>query len=211
MQSQEACLFPDFALTGHYYHARSGLYLTMYRAYNPSLGRWLSRDPIGESSGVNLYAYVLNNPTNWTDFSGLDLRLETTNQVGGLHQRVSIDTPNGPYGQSFGMISRDLPSQGVSEASGVQPGLGKAGAGIVYPDSDPTRVVVETFRMSPEEDAIALRMLVEDLNKTGPYNPLTRSCRDYSQERFNRIQSAIANRRMENGLQRLKEWLSKLF
>jgi RHS repeat-associated protein len=98
-EGQGAELFPDFAFTGHYYHARSGLYLTMYRAYNPSLGRWISRDPIGSGSiiklknrreltlkptvlidptvpefvskGANLYAYIGNDPTNKIDTLGL--------------------------------------------------------------------------------------------------------------------------------------------
>lgn len=66
-----ASLFPDFAFTGHYYHARSGLYLAPGRIYSPSLGRWISRDPIGESGGINLYGYVGNNPTKLTDPLGL--------------------------------------------------------------------------------------------------------------------------------------------
>ena len=33
-----------------------------YRYYWPKLGRWLSRDPIGELGGVNLYAYAQNSP-----------------------------------------------------------------------------------------------------------------------------------------------------
>lgn len=68
---QGASLFPDFAFTGHYYHARSGLYLALYRAYNPSLGRWLSRDPIGEAGGINLYGYVRNQPLFRVDPLGL--------------------------------------------------------------------------------------------------------------------------------------------
>jgi RHS repeat-associated protein len=43
---------------GMYVHQRSGLNLTLVRAYSPSLGRWLSRDPLGESAGTNLYGYV---------------------------------------------------------------------------------------------------------------------------------------------------------
>ncbi len=40
----------DFGYAGMLYNADSGLYLTQYRAYNPAVGRWLSRDPMGERS-----------------------------------------------------------------------------------------------------------------------------------------------------------------
>jgi len=33
-----------------------------YRAYNPILGRWLSRDPIGERGGRQLHGFVRNAP-----------------------------------------------------------------------------------------------------------------------------------------------------
>ncbi len=62
---------PDFNFTGLYNHAKSGLDMATYRFYDPELGRWLSRDPIGENGGVNLYAYGANNPTNSTDLRGL--------------------------------------------------------------------------------------------------------------------------------------------
>jgi RHS repeat-associated protein len=61
----------DFGYTGHYFHQASGLNLTLYRAYDPTLGRWISRDPIGEYDGLNLYEYVTNDPIDKFDRLGL--------------------------------------------------------------------------------------------------------------------------------------------
>lgn len=41
------------------------------RVYSASLGRWLSRDPSGESSGINLNIYSGNDPANSVDPLGL--------------------------------------------------------------------------------------------------------------------------------------------
>ena len=50
--------------------ATSGLVDMRARFYSPTIGRFLSVDPIGTSGGVNLYAYVNNDPLNLTDPSG---------------------------------------------------------------------------------------------------------------------------------------------
>ncbi|MBI1754598.1 MAG: Ig-like domain-containing protein [Acidobacteria bacterium] len=60
-----------FLYTGHFWHQQSGLYLTYFRAYDPNLGRWISRDPSGERSSTNLYAYVGSSPIGFMDPSGL--------------------------------------------------------------------------------------------------------------------------------------------
>ena len=39
--------------------------------YSSEQGRWISRDPIGEEGGVNLYAFVGNDPINKVDYLGL--------------------------------------------------------------------------------------------------------------------------------------------
>ena len=39
--------------------------------YDPSVGRWASRDPVEEDGGVNLYATVYNDPINSVDEFGL--------------------------------------------------------------------------------------------------------------------------------------------
>ncbi|GAK50180.1 YD repeat protein [Candidatus Moduliflexus flocculans] len=42
-----------------------------FRNYLPHLKRWMTRDPLGEADGLNLYAFVGNNPVNWVDPWGL--------------------------------------------------------------------------------------------------------------------------------------------
>ncbi len=64
----------DFGFTGWFIAAEAGLAMARFRAYDPELGRWLSRDPLQKAEleeGANLYAYVRNNPINATDPLGL--------------------------------------------------------------------------------------------------------------------------------------------
>jgi len=49
-----------------------GLHYMRNRWYDPSLGRFLSKDPIGYAGGSNLYSYCGGDPINFSDPSGLD-------------------------------------------------------------------------------------------------------------------------------------------
>ena len=60
-----------FRFSTKYTDDESDLLYYGFRYYNPSTGRWLSRDPLGEQGGVNLHGFVGNNPANETDILGL--------------------------------------------------------------------------------------------------------------------------------------------
>jgi RHS repeat-associated protein len=60
----------------------SGLYYYGYRFYDPSSQRWPNRDPLGEEGGLNLYAYVDNDPIDWIDPFGLQGADSVSSSVG---------------------------------------------------------------------------------------------------------------------------------
>jgi RHS repeat-associated protein len=61
-----------FAFTGRLFDDATGLQNNLHRWYDPTIGRWLSEDPIGfAANDANLYRYVGNAPTARTDSSGL--------------------------------------------------------------------------------------------------------------------------------------------
>ncbi|WP_284269194.1 RHS repeat-associated core domain-containing protein [Bradyrhizobium iriomotense] len=88
----------DFNYAGMFYNAESGLYLTQYRAYDPAAGRWLTRDPAGEStdSTANLYGYVEGDPIGHRDPQGLT--------GGTIAIGVEIGSGAGPVGAIVGGI-----------------------------------------------------------------------------------------------------------
>jgi RHS repeat-associated protein len=59
------------------------LYYYRHRYYKPSVGRFISEDPIGLAGGSNLYAYVGGNPVNLVDPLGLYWGENYVNYVGG--------------------------------------------------------------------------------------------------------------------------------
>ena len=101
------------------------------------------------------------------NFLGLDVRLESTDSVLGLHQRIAVYLSAGDslqingidignfFGISFGM-ERDadgkFPAQDPCEnARAEEPSFGGVGTGTVYLDLDPARRILNTFKTSQSE------------------------------------------------------------
>ncbi|MEO5912603.1 MAG: RHS repeat-associated core domain-containing protein [Luteolibacter sp.] len=110
----------DLGYTGHITQqsavgGQGEILLTLFRVYDPQLGRWLSADPIGEEGGMNLYAYVGGDPLNAVDHLGLASwkdHWEAFNEIGwwsrledlGVGTRATIDgiiPGGGKYGDPF--------------------------------------------------------------------------------------------------------------
>lgn len=59
-----------FRYSTKYFDCESQLYYYGYRFYSPTLSRWLTRDPIAEQGGLNLYSFCANNPISRFDPDG---------------------------------------------------------------------------------------------------------------------------------------------
>ena len=46
---------------------------TVKAHYDPNIGRWISRDPIAEVGGVNLYGFLENHVPDRFDYLGLNI------------------------------------------------------------------------------------------------------------------------------------------
>jgi RHS repeat-associated protein len=80
-----------FRFQGQYEDAETGLYYNRFRYYDPSVGVYLSQDPIGLAGGIKAYSYALN-PTIRLDVFGLFHHNDTGHNVYGLYDIVGHDS-----------------------------------------------------------------------------------------------------------------------
>ena len=82
-----ATVFP-LRFPGQYYDAETGTHYNYHRDYDPQLGRYAQADPLGVAGGLNVYAYVGNDPLRMVDPLGLV-------ECGWWNQNCSFGDPAG--------------------------------------------------------------------------------------------------------------------
>jgi RHS repeat-associated protein len=152
-----------FQYAGRDYDPETGMNYYRARYYGPSIGRFVSEDPIHFMAGVNFYTYTGNSPTGRTDPSGLDWIYRQSN---GNMSHVDNDTGQttevctGYAGHNLGLnnpLAQDIPGGPADSDAGPLPQgaytIGPlrnnvTGAGTVLPDSmrlipDPTNDMLD--------------------------------------------------------------------
>ena len=103
-----------YLFTGRRFDSETGLYYYRNRYYSPQLRRFIEPDPIGFEGGMNLYAYVGNDPGNATDPWGLYRSLEilryiVPGQILFDHGMTALE--NGNYGRAAAYFAGMLGEQ----------------------------------------------------------------------------------------------------
>jgi RHS repeat-associated protein len=96
-----------FQYTGQAWLPEIGMYYYKARIYSPTLGRFLQTDPIGYDGGINIYAYVGNDPANRMDVTGM--------------VRVGPWPPGDPVHCNFPDCPEGTPGYGGDNAKPSQP------------------------------------------------------------------------------------------
>ena len=99
------------------------------RPYDPNLGRWIQRDPIGERGGINLYGYCKNDPNDRVDTDGLsDISLPydrndlTRSQYDQLTSQCGIPQSNNRSSLlNYGCIGICMAAQGQDAKKATSP------------------------------------------------------------------------------------------
>ena len=103
---------------GQCFDEETGLHYNRFRYYDPDMGMFTTRDPIGLRGGDNVFAYAPN-PTGWVDPLGLkkDILDERYNRDKPWGKNIPIFDPNRPH-KEWPRYSGKGPFGGVCGAEG---------------------------------------------------------------------------------------------
>ena len=150
-----------YGFTGRRFDKETGLWYYRNRMYSASLGRFMQRDPAGYVDGMNLYAYVKNNPLRYLDPWGLELRVYNRPVSGGI---LKIIGGNHAF----------LYSTKTGQAWGTSGSLGSGGQ--VY---ESETIKSGAYNVVPNPNNISAQEVMDymrDTRNSGLYIPGLRDC-----------------------------------
>jgi len=152
-----------FRFATKYWDSETDLVYFGQRYYSPSLGRFISPDPIGTDGGLNLYAFVGNNPINDVDPLGLSTG-SLADLEAGSGGAASLDA--GAGGQALGILWRV--KNAVDTFNTVQE------LGTTMMDADPNNadeLLMATLTLGADLLGGKLVKRVPVIGNTGPLRP----------------------------------------
>jgi RHS repeat-associated protein len=102
--------FFPFRFSTKYVDSETGLIYYGHRFYSPNSGRWLSRDPIQERGGYNLYGFCDNNSVNRFDSLGMVVKYLDPSGIVPSHVGESPRSETMPNGKVMVELGRATPS-----------------------------------------------------------------------------------------------------
>jgi RHS repeat-associated protein len=97
-----------FGHTGQIWLPELGLWYYKARLYSPTLGRFLQTDPVGYEGGINLYAYVHDDPVDGKDPTGLREPQETPKPEPQTVPRASLQSVVTSIATRTGIVATGL-------------------------------------------------------------------------------------------------------
>lgn len=190
----ESTIGNTYGYTGRRYDKESKLWYYRNRMYSAELGRFLQRDPKGYVDGINLYAYVRNNPHKLLDPMGtmslanLNAAVNTVSDAGSssFFDKVSdtFSKISDGLGKSLSTLwdkKEEIGGDVVEAVTNAHPAaqavftvatVGAATAVAVPTISMASEAVVHIAITQPETVAIGTEVLIGILDPSPPQNVL---------------------------------------
>ena len=179
----------------------TGLYYERFRNYSPSLGTWISQDPLQYVNGADTYQFVTGNPAGATDPSGafsweavVDIAAGAVVAVGAVAAApvvattiggaivVGLDFDAGMFGIVAGSVKLTVSAFSDKQASELPGtyneaaiGLPLRAAGVPVEKANAISDLVPTPGIGPEdvpESAVVLRALLRALLRAKEYKEM---------------------------------------
>jgi RHS repeat-associated protein len=193
---QASTINNNLRFPGQYFDSETGLHYNYHRYFDPRIGRYLRADPIGLQGGINLFAYVGNNPINAIDPTGKNIYLQQGNNSGRIindvfHQQVCVE--------SWKKCCKDSPEESEKgklrcfsfAASGIgfsdnEEFFGEKRKtitllkGVVYETSFTEGFNIDSVNTDCEQDESFLNYLLGLVGKVEGYSLIFQNCRHFS-------------------------------